>query len=99
MGETSKIGIVGAKVPNRLAFRTVDLSLLQTWRDSRDDSLCHLVLQFEDIFKSAVEAVRPEVCAGTCVDQLATDSQSVAAFIGRFVSGGGQLPGAISGRL
>ena len=76
-GETSKIGIVGAKFSNRLAFRTVDRSLLQTWRDSRDDLLCQLVLQFEDIFDGAVEAVRPQVRAGRRVDELSGDAQPV----------------------
>ena len=51
--ETSKIAIVSAEVSSRLALRTVDLGLLETRRNGRDDFLCDLVLQLEDVVERA----------------------------------------------
>ena len=70
MSETTAVSTLVAS--QELADAYVEL--VKTRRKGRDDFLCDFILQFEDIFEGAVEAVRPKMCAGAGVDKLTSDS-------------------------
>ena len=83
LGNSAQVEIIGVKAIGRLADRTLSLELAELGLDCAGDAARHLVLQFEDVVESAVEAVGPDVGAGGGVDQLAGDAHSVLGFAHR----------------
>src|ERR1051325_7020298 len=60
--QRSQIQIVCSQIRRRPPHRTNDLGSLQCGLDDPRDRSRNLVLQVEDVFERAVEAVRPEMC-------------------------------------
>src|SRR5499426_815009 len=74
---SAQVVLVGAEALGRLAFCTLDLSLLQPRRDCAHDACGHLVLQIEDVVKCTLETICPEMHSGRCIDELRRDSHPV----------------------
>src|SRR6185369_6992478 len=77
-GERTKIVVVRLKTSGRFALRALDLGALQLRSDCADHTARHPILQIENIFKHAVELVRPEMCPRRSVDQLSGNANAVA---------------------
>ena len=75
----AQIVVVGVEAFGRLALRAFDLRLLELRRDRADDARGDLVLQIEDVVEGAFEALRPEMGPGRRIDELAGDTDAVAA--------------------
>src|SRR5882672_5315634 len=69
--------VVGIKACGWLAFGTLDFGSLQSWRYCAHDVRGHAVLQFEHILQPTIEVVRPKMCSGRSVDELAGDPHPV----------------------
>jgi len=73
----AQVEVVGGQVGGRAANRTGGLGGLQRWLDHAGDAGGHLVLQVENIFQRAIEAVGPQMHAGGHVDQLPGDAHTL----------------------
>src|SRR6516165_349011 len=74
----AQVEVVGSKVVRRAAGRAGGLGGLQCRLDHAGDARRHLVLQLEDVFQRAVEAVGPQMRAGHRVDQLPGNTDPIA---------------------
>jgi hypothetical protein len=72
--------IVGIETLGRLSLGTLDLCLLQLRRYGTDNARRDVVLEVENILKSAVKAIGPEVSAGGGVDELSGDAHAAYRF-------------------
>src|SRR5215470_19621217 len=57
--------IAGARSGSLQSLGTLDL-----WCDRGDDGSCYLLLYCKDVLQDAIVALRPDVAASQCVDQL-----------------------------
>src|SRR5215831_8920773 len=62
---------VSAEIAGARSGRLRSLGNLDLWCDRGDNGLCYLLLYCKDVLQHAVVALRPDVIAGQCVDQLA----------------------------
>src|SRR6266849_3114034 len=70
---------MGGEVVRWAVGRTEGFGGLQCRLDDAGDARRHLVLEVEDIFERAVEAVGPEMRAGFSFDQLHADAHPPTA--------------------
>ena len=62
-----------------LAVRPLNLSCDNSRRDGANDAVGNLVLKRENVFKSAIITVRPDMVPGPCVDQLRDNAHPIAS--------------------
>ena len=72
----SEIVVVGLKAANFLS-RAFDFRPFECWCNSTDDAGRNVILQFEEIFQAAFEAICPDVHSAVGFDQLTGDSHPV----------------------
>ena len=77
-GERAKIVVVSLKAFGRFALGALDFGALQLRRDCADHAACHPILQIENIFKQAVEPIRPEMRSRCGIDELSGDADAIA---------------------
>jgi hypothetical protein len=73
-GIGAQVEIIGGEIVGRLGSAPHGLGYLQCRFDVAGDARCHLVLEAENIRERAIEAFRPKMCAGECIDQLRGDA-------------------------
>src|SRR6516162_10120736 len=78
VGQSAQKELIGSEVGRSTVGRTCDFGRLHRGLDDAGDARRHFVLKVEDIFKRAVEAVRPEMRAGRRIDQLRRDAHATA---------------------
>src|SRR4051812_40613022 len=75
----TKVVVVRVETFGWLALRAIDLGLFHLGRDRTDDARRDLVLQVENVLRITLEPIRPEMRAGCSVNELASNSNTVAA--------------------
>jgi len=78
LGHTPEVLIVSVWVARLSSSSVVDFSLLDRRVDRPDDLVRHLVLKLEDVCYSAIKTVSPQMCARSCVNQLASDPNAIS---------------------
>ena len=76
-GERAKIVVVGLKASGRFALCALNLGALQLRSDCANHAARHLILQIENIFKQAVEPIRPEMHSCCGIDELSSDANTI----------------------
>ena len=71
----------GVKVFGWLALRPLDFGLFKARRDCRDYAGRDLILQLEDVIQRSVKPIGPQMCSGSGIDELASDTNLAAAFL------------------
>src|SRR5262245_36763846 len=61
---------VSAEIAGARSTGLQSLGSLDLWCDRGDDGSCYLFLYCKDVLQHAVVALRPDVIAGQCVDEL-----------------------------
>jgi hypothetical protein len=72
--QRTQIEIVGGEVSRRPSSRAAHLGRLQRRLDDAGNAEGDPILQFEDIFQRAVEAISPQMRTGERIDQLPGDA-------------------------
>jgi hypothetical protein len=78
-----QIEVERGEIAGRPLGRARGLCCLQFRLDNAGDAGGYFVLEVEHVFEEAVEAVGPEMRAGTCVDQLRGDTHATPRFAHR----------------
>jgi hypothetical protein len=76
--EPADEALPGVEALRRFALCPIDLRLLQLWCNGAEHAARNLILQIEDVLDRTIEAIRPQMRAGCCVDELAGDTHPVA---------------------
>src|SRR6516165_6560559 len=79
----AQVQVVGSEVVRWPIGRTSGFGSLQGRLDDPCDTDRNLVLQFENVFERAVEAIGPKMRAGLRLDQLRGDPHATASFAHR----------------
>src|SRR5215475_1652929 len=72
--------VVSIKALGRFALCALDLGLLQLWSYFTHDACRHLVLQIENVLKSAVKALCPQMRTRGSVDELCGYTNAIGGF-------------------
>ena len=72
--------VIGLQAFGRFAPCALDLSPLKHWRHRAYHTARQAILQIENLFKIAIELVRPDVRAGGCIDQLSGHTNPFSSF-------------------
>ena len=78
--ESTQVEIVGIEALTRLPARPLDFGLTQLGLDCTDYPARHMVLKLEYVFQRTVEAIGPDMRAGTGVYKLTGDAHPMARF-------------------
>src|SRR5262249_15026640 len=79
----AKIEIIGGEVDRGPCSGATHLGRLQGWLDHPREPERHPVLQLENIFKRAIEAIGPQMRPGCRLDQLPGDADAAAGLAHR----------------
>src|SRR5262249_433375 len=77
LADGSQKPIVGQKAFGRLSSCSRNFGLRHGRLDRSGDCRSNSILKIEDVFQQAVELVRPEMCTGIALDQLARNTNPV----------------------
>src|SRR5262245_19438439 len=76
--QRTQIQVISVEAVWPLAARPVDLGAADGRLDCSDNLLRQLVLQIEDVRRSAVKFARPDMACRCAIDELSVDANSIA---------------------
>ena len=78
--DASQDTLIRIEILDRLAFGTINFSLLKLGQDGADDVERYIILQLKNIFKRAIKFVRPYMSATHSINQLPRDPKFSGPF-------------------
>ena len=69
-GHAAKVVVISLEVASGFTARPLDFSLLKLRLDGTDHTGRHLILKIKQVLDATFEAIRPNVGACCCVNQL-----------------------------
>ena len=76
--QATQIEVVSAEIMRWFFPRERDLCVFQLWRDGAYDARGDLILKVENVFETAVEAIRPKVSIRRNLDQLPRNANFIS---------------------